>query len=396
MQRVANVGRRKGLRGFWLAIHKWLGLALGLVIAVIGLTGSILVFYQEIDEWLNPELLTVSPPSAQAAYQPVSEIFAAANAAAPSGAKMVFANYPRTPQTAFSLTYSKPEQAGEATWDVFVNPYTAEVTGMRIVRLSEQWFSRVFVYFLFDLHINLLMPSKWGSTIVGIIAIGAILSITVGLVLWWPSTDKWRRAVTVRWRSSSQRLTYDLHQVFGIYPWIILLALLVSGIYFNLPGTFMSAVRAFSPGTTDGYALTSSKTESGKPLTLGEVMAIADRHSPGGQTFWIYPATDENATYRIYKKGLYSLHPVFHVRSHVIDQYSGKILHTEDVATGTAGDAFIAWQWPLHSGQAFGMTGRILVLLSGLACAGLFVTGVMRWLHKRRARIRSSSNILRS
>jgi uncharacterized iron-regulated membrane protein len=166
----------------------------------------------------------------------------------------------------------------------------------------------------------------------------------------------------------------------------VLLALLVSGIYFNLPATFMSAVRAFSPQTTDASALTSSKTEGGSRLTLGEAMAIADRHSPEGQTFWIYPATDESATYRIYKKRLNSVHPVFHVRSHVIDQYSGKILHTEDVATGTAGDAFIAWQWPLHSGQAFGMTGRILVLLSGLACVGLFVTGVLRWLHKRRAR----------
>jgi hypothetical protein len=35
-------------------------------------------------------------------------------------------------------------------------------------------------------------------------------------------------------------------------------------------------------------------------------------------------------------------------------------------------------QWPLHNGQAFGMTGRILVFLSGLACPVLFVTGVMR------------------
>lgn len=45
------------------------------------------------------------------------------------------------------------------------------------------------------------------------------------------------------------------------------------------------------------------------------------------------------------------------------------------------------WQWFLHSGQAFGWTGRILVFLSGLACPVLFVTGVIRWLQKRRARL---------
>lgn len=386
MSQTARLHGRKRLRGVWLAIHKWLGLSLGLVIAIIGLTGSILVFYQEIDEWLNPELLTVSPPSEHANYRPPDEIFAAAAAAAPSGAEMVFANYPRTPETAFSVTFSKPQGDSQDTWDVLVDPYTAKVTGTRLIRSSEQWFSRIFVYFLFDLHINLLIPSEWGSTIVGIVAILAIISISLGLVLWWPPRRKWRRAFAVRWRSSGQRLTYDLHQVFGIYPWIVVLALLVSGIYFNLPATFMAAVRAFSPQTTDGYAIASIKGQSGSALTLGQAMAIADSHSPGGQTFWMYPATEKTATYRIYKKGLTSISPVFHVRTHVIDQYSGKILHTEDVATGTAGDAFIAWQWPLHSGQAFGMTGRILVLLSGLACVGLFVTGVMRWLHKRRAR----------
>jgi uncharacterized iron-regulated membrane protein len=33
------------------------------------------------------------------------------------------------------------------------------------------------------------------------------------------------------------------------------------------------------------------------------------------------------------------------------------------------------------------MTGRILVLLSGVACAVLFVTGIIRWLQKRRAKL---------
>jgi len=39
----------------------------------------------------------------------------------------------------------------------------------------------------------------------------------------------------------------------------------------------------------------------------------------------------------------------------------------------------------LHSGRAFGWTGRILVFLTGLACPVLFVTGLIRWLQKRKA-----------
>ncbi|MBU3889681.1 MULTISPECIES: hypothetical protein [Methylosinus] len=34
-----------------------------------------------------------------------------------------------------------------------------------------------------------------------------------------------------------------------------------------------------------------------------------------------------------------------------------QILDVLEAAHGTARDAFLRWQWPLHSGQAFGMTG---------------------------------------
>ena len=49
------------------------------------------------------------------------------------------------------------------------------------------------------------------------------------------------------------------------------------------------------------------------------------------------------------------------------------------------------WRWPLPSGQAFGMQGRILVFLSGLACPVLYVTGVIRWLQKRATRRRNEA-----
>jgi uncharacterized iron-regulated membrane protein len=53
------------------------------------------------------------------------------------------------------------------------------------------------------------------------------------------------------------------------------------------------------------------------------------------------------------------------------------------------------WQWPLHSGAAFGWTGRILVFITGLLCPLIFVTGVIRWLQKKRA-ISFKKNIVQS
>ena len=69
----------------------------------------------------------------------------------------------------------------------------------------------------------------------------------------------------------------------------------------------------------------------------------------------------------------------------VIDQYSGAVSFVKGVASGHGGQTFAAWQWSLHSGQVFGTVWRILVLLTGLACAVLFITGTIRWLQKRAA-----------
>ena len=50
--------RQKGdrLRHWVRRLHLWLGLGLGGLLILLGLTGSILAFYPEIDALLHPEI----------------------------------------------------------------------------------------------------------------------------------------------------------------------------------------------------------------------------------------------------------------------------------------------------------------------------------------------------
>ena len=80
----------------------------------------------------------------------------------------------------------------------------------------------------------------------------------------------------------------------------------------------------------------------------------------------------------------------------VLNRTNGKLVQVKDRVHGSGADLFMQWQWPLHSGQAFGWTGRILVFLSGLACPLLFVTGMIRWLQKRKAyKLKSASQSMK-
>lgn len=74
---------------------------------LIGLTGSILVFHLEIDEWLNLDLVRVGPNLGGASpYRPVDEMVAAALRIMPQGAQLVFGQYPRHDGIAFRWNVS--------------------------------------------------------------------------------------------------------------------------------------------------------------------------------------------------------------------------------------------------------------------------------------------------
>ena len=45
---------RQGVnRHVWLRLHRWAGLCMALFLTVAGLTGTVLVFYEELEHWLN-------------------------------------------------------------------------------------------------------------------------------------------------------------------------------------------------------------------------------------------------------------------------------------------------------------------------------------------------------
>lgn len=376
----------KSRRKVWLEIHLWLGLAFGFFMAVFGLTGSVLVFYSEIKEWLDPEVVMVPLPSDRVIYKPLGEIVSAAKSALPENATNSSITYPRNDEAAFRFRFSNPVSKDiTETWEVFVNPYTARVTGKMLTTRSNEFIPHTFIDFVFELHYALFLGEDPGYLIVSAIAAFLIISILSGLILWWPLTGKWLKSLSIKRKASAERFNFDLHKTVGFYFIIILIPVLFSGIYMNVPQHVVPVLELFSPVSYRYWF--KSKDGGEKPsITLEEAVKIADQRYPGGRAVRFYIPNSPTATYAICKDKIYDQRSLINGRCVVVDRYSGSILDVDDSAIGTAGEVFTNWQWPLHSGQAFGWTGRILVFLGGLACPVLFVTGVIRWLQKRKAK----------
>jgi uncharacterized iron-regulated membrane protein len=223
-------------------------------------------------------------------------------------------------------------------------------------------------------------------TSVGILAVVFFVSVMSGLILWWPLTGNWKRVLTIKRKASTERFNHDLHQTAGFYSLIVLLALLVSGIYFNLPYQFRWLVERFSTLTEDAKAIPQPAQPPSATVLENALQKIVSQHPQAEAQYYAF-SPDPTVPFTACYRHVPELRPyVLASRCYQLNRNSGEVLAITDPAHGTGGDVFMQWQWPLHSGQAFGWTGRILVCFAGLMCPLLFVTGVIRWMQKRKVK----------
>lgn len=377
------------LRKIWLNVHLSIGLIAGAVFVLIGLTGSILAFREEIDAWLNADLQTVAlPVEGTATYRPLDEILAAAKAATPLDGKAIFVHFPKGAAGAFDLIYSKQTAHGHREiHQIFVNPYTAEVAGQRLIASMESHFSEPFIMLIMHMHYTLLLGEP-GETFVGFIGLFLFASLTTGLYLWWPRNGKWRQAFTIKRGASIERTILDLHKTTGLYACSVLVVILFSGTYLIFGPQVRALVALVSPVRQNMMPeeLKSEPTAGRPPIGEGSAATIADRAFPDGALMSLQLPAGPDGVYVIGKHSQDEVNKTETKRLVAVDQHSGKILHIQDPKNFTAGEKFLEWQFPLHTGEAFGNVGRAFIMLMGFVPLTLYVTGVTRWLQKRRAR----------
>ncbi len=393
--RLANLKARRKL---WLDVHLYLGLVAGLVLSVVGLTGGLLVFYQESQELLNPELfITSAPAESQPQLQALDNIVNAAEQAKPPLSEFNKLYYPRKANMTYKFLYyvrdkNQANTKGDGYY-VFVDPYSLKVNGTQIWHPKDHYWDRPLPSFIMQLHWCLLLGRETGRITVGILGVLGFILVLTGLIVWWPLTGKFKQALTIKHPAGNIRRIFDLHKTLGFYLSLVLLPVLLSGVYMNFPERVNTVVKVFTPlHRPNVFESIPPEIQSATPksaqhtVSLSAVESIVQKNYPSGRLWMLNAPKNAADVFIVMKREVNEVGQFIGYRDFAIDQYTGQILQVYDAGAGSAGDIFADWQWPLHSGQAFGWTGRVLVLLSGLACPVLFVTGVIRWQQKRRAK----------
>ncbi|ANO52569.1 PepSY-associated TM helix domain-containing protein [Woeseia oceani] len=359
------------MRKLMLVLHKYAGLSLGLMLGVIGISGSLLVFDHAIDEALTPEIVTADNPAQRA---PLNDVLAAAKNAVDSSHRadrIYIARQAGSPHVVrFRLPAGQPGPV-----EVSVAPATAEVLAVRTWgEYPASW--------LYTFHYTLLAGPN-GKTTVGLLGIVLLFFCVSGVIIWWPQQHRWRRALTVRWNRGAYLLNLDLHKTSGIYLLPILAVVSFSGVAIVFPNAIETMVSSALP--MDQYPNPRS-TIGAAMVPVSDAAATAATAFPDAELKRVQLPRSEDGPYLFYFNTAAEPWSNLGGSAVWVDAYSNRILATWNVTEVAAGSQFMRWQFPLHNGDALGMTGRWLVFIVGFLPALLFGTGVYMWWRKRKNR----------
>jgi len=399
------------IRKLLVRLHRWIGLAVTLFLIIVGLTGSVLAFQDELDLWLNPDLLSVAPHQGE---EPLDPLLLREKVAALHPEARVN-SVPLTVTSSRSLEFTlTPKDEGGASDPIqlFIDPFTGDKLGERVwgrVSLTRQ----NIIPFLYRLHYSLALPASaesLGGYILGVVAllwtIDCFVSFYLTLPLrrreagsrksWWTS---WKPAWLIKWTGGAYRINFDIHRAVGLWTWAMLFVFAWSSVGFNLNEVFRPTMTALF-GLSETAAAHSARAQSLDAPKLdwpaarqrGHVLIdqLAAEHGfrilrEDGLSF-----DREQGVYALHAKS--SIDPGKRGATYVLfDADNGALKQAAwpGQASERTGDVISRWLFMLHMAGVFGLPMQIFVCVMGLVIATLSITGVYIWWKRRCARVKS-------
>jgi uncharacterized iron-regulated membrane protein len=366
-------------------IHLWLGLASGLIVLFLGITGCILAFQVEIESLQKFRFAKAEDKP----YLPPSELRKIAEQHLNS--KMALGiDYPGKGRAAMAMYYDADHYE-----IVFMNPYTGAV-------LKHKNMNHDFFRFIIAGHYNLWLPYHIGQPIVASSTLVFLVMMITGLVLWWPRSKGARRQrFSIKWTARWRRKNYDLHNVLGFYMTWVAIFIAITGLVMGFQWFARSVYWVSSGGK--------SMVEHAHPIsdTLKQAVKYSDmadrlwaQHKPtvkDKEGLGVYFAATKDASLEIvvnHRPGTY-----YKSDYHFYDQYTGQLLKGTGAYAGryddaSAADKIVRMNYDIHVGAILGLPGKILAFFASLVAASLPVTGFMIWLGRRRKKLAVSSGQL--
>ncbi|MGJ4895975.1 PepSY-associated TM helix domain-containing protein [Bradyrhizobium oligotrophicum] len=371
-----------------LQIHSVLGLAAALILSLLGITGAIMGFEDEIQAGLNAKLSHVAPRT-EAPLSPAELV--ARLQADPALGKVSAITLSRDPSVAALVRFARKDDGGRSS-SLLVDPYDGRVLGEP---RGEAFFTTVR-----HLHRWLLLPGDGngaGRQITGAAVLGLVALLITGLVLRWPR----RASSAALWLKpqlglSGRGLHRSLHSVIGTWVLPVYLVIALTGLSYSYAWYKDGLTWLLAPATSGapmpGKAPREGRSGSAeaKPVALdlvwstlreqiGDRFAVMQLTLPAGAGAAVrvraWPSEAHDGRRDEFR----------------IDGATGRLLAAERYADKTTGERVLARILDIHRGSILGWPGQLAFMLAAALMPLFAVTGTLLYLSRRRLRRQTQS-----
>jgi sulfite reductase (NADPH) flavoprotein alpha-component len=375
---------QRPIKAALLQVHSIVGLTISLVLALVGVTGAIMSFEDEIGAALNSDLLRVEARTTPMLSPDglVARLQASGEAGKVSGVTMT-----SDPNGTARLRFVRDE-TGTRPSALYVDPYDGRVLG---VPVGEEFFGTVR-----KLHRFLLIPGDgrgWGRQVTGVVTIGLVVMLISGLVLRWPRHVRSIRTwLKLRWSLRGRAFQWSLHSVAGTWVMLIYLLMAITGLWWSFDwykdgATWLLSSRtvaapmaakqprAARPGASEAGALTFDRAWQAFSQAQGSRYVTASLMMPnGGGTVMRIRSVPRGASREGQRDELR------------IDAATGRVVSAEIYADKALGDKVLASVLDIHRGAILGWPGKLLFMLAAAMMPLFMVTGLLLYLSRRKLR----------
>lgn len=224
-----------------------------------------------------------------------------------------------------------------------------------------------------------LLAGEVGAWIVGISGFLLLTNLLLGLKLAWPAARQWKKTLLPKRARSKAANLYGLHRALGLWAAPLALVTVACGV-----------LLAFERGTE-----TLVGAAQVRPPKITEPAAAA----PVGPSVAIqaalerYPEADFSGMILPFgSRQVYQVHlrqegepPQTHGATRVyVSANTGRVIGIYDPAEASPGNQFMAFLFPLHTGQIGGIAGRLVVLSLGIWLLTMIALGLSLWWARRK------------
>ena len=348
-----------------IAGHSWLGLVSGGLMYLICLSGSLLVFSSEIEQWEQPDAPMINP---------IDFNVAAA-------------------ETTFNSVLGR---GSNLTPHMYLVPPTSDSPRARIASEKESWFlypngelgqkERVFwSSMLRELHYFLHLPESWGMLLVS--SLGAIL---VGLIITglFAHPGILRDAFALRLNKSLQLKETDIHNRLSVWAAPFHLTIAVTGAFFGLAlPTLAIIAEAEFAGDQQAVIETVYGVDPQVELNQGAIAVNAILQqmpvlAGDGETF-LLTVHEAESEKRFVGVSVQHKDSMIYAENYLFTT-AGSFIRTDGWIDGGIGKKVLYSVYRLHFGNFSGYWVKLAYLVLGLSLTVVAASGVNVWLAKRR------------